>query len=426
MTKPIDTGGNPGHLGFMVDTPQKLDAASHAWLRDDSLRRILLAIKQAGGEARIVGGAVRDALLGREVKEIDLAVNLPPHDVSTILKAAGIKVVPTGIDHGTITAVVDHRGFEITTLRRDVETDGRHAKVTFTDDWQADAARRDFTINALYVDAGGNLYDYFCGRADLTIGHVRFIGDAETRIREDVLRILRFFRFSAWFGRGEADAEGLDACSKLAELIPQLSVERIWHEIVKLLAADDPALSWQRMSDCGVLIQFLQEGENVPRLRSLLAVEKKYAARAHPLVRLTALLPQDETVAATVAQRLKVSKREAARMIALASMPRRLNGKLDPVPFRRALYEYGIDNARDGLLLLAAEHPALDIESALASAATWDKPVFPLQGADLLKLGMPSGPEMGTTLRALEDWWIAEDFRPDRAECLAKAQKKLL
>ena len=392
---------------------------------DPAARRIMDVLRHGSGEARIVGGAVRDALLGRAVHEIDLAATLPPEQTTALLTQAGIKTVPTGIEYGTITVVIDGKGYEITTLRHDVETDGRRAKVAFTDDWQGDAARRDFTMNALYLDADGKLYDYFNGRDDLASGHVRFIGDASARIREDVLRILRFFRFFAWFGRGAIDAEGLRACRDLAGLIPQLSVERVWREIVKLLAADNPAPSWQLMLDAKTLTGVLPEAHDVNRLEALLAVEKKYEVSPASLRRMASLLPHDEKLATSIAQKLKLSKREAAKIQRLATLPALLNGKLDPIPFRHALYEYGADDTCDAALLLATAHPSLDLEPALAAAAAWERPSFPIQGQDLLKLGMKPGPAMGELLKALEEEWIAEDFKSTRETCLATAKQRV-
>lgn len=394
-------------------------------IADPAARVIMQAAAAGGGEARIVGGAVRDALLGREVKEIDFATSLPPEKMVEALGTAGIKTVPTGIDFGTITAVIDGKGYEITTLRHDVETDGRHAKVAYTDDWQGDAARRDFTMNALYLDAVGKLYDYFGGRDDGAKGHVRFIGNAEARIREDVLRILRFFRFHAWYGKGAIDAEGFVACRSLAELVPQLSVERIWREIVKLLAAENPLPSWSLMLDARILDGILPEAHDVKRLESLLLVEKKYEAPASSLRRLAALLPQNKNTAENVAQKLKCSKREAVKLQRLAALPALLYGKFDPVPFRRAIYDYGVEDICDAALLCAAAHPELDLEPAFFAAAEWNNPVFPIQGQDLLKLGVAAGPAMGNLLRAIEEQWIAADFKPSRDECLQIARQKL-
>jgi poly(A) polymerase len=419
----------------MNSFPDHLDPQQNPWLQDAGLRQIMDVIKAGSGgepgqraqsepvkaEARPVGGAVRDALLGKKVGEVDLAVNLPPDKVTELLTAAGIKVVPTGVEHGTVTAVVGHQGYELTTLRRDIETDGRHAKVTFTTDWREDAARRDFTFNALYVDSSGAIFDYFGGRADLASGHVRFIGDAHERIKEDVLRILRFFRFYAWYGKGDVDQAGLEACCQMASLLPQLSVERVWREIGKLLTADDPCAAWKLMLDGKVLDHFLPEAHNKDALQGLIAVEKKYDIPPAPLVRLAALIPKDYKLAAFISQRLKMSKREQDALRTLVILPGLLRGKLDPVPLRRALYEQGTSSVRDAVMLVAAEDSAADITPALKLVAEWQELVFPLQGEDLLKLGMTPGPKVGEVLRAVEEWWIDSDFRPSRDECLKEA-----
>jgi poly(A) polymerase len=393
------------------------------WMHTDGVIRILAALKKGGGTVRFVGGAVRDALAGREVGEIDFACDLPPPTTMDLLTAAGIKTAPTGLEHGTVTAIADHKGYEITTLRHDVETYGRKAKVAFTDDWQQDAARRDFTINALYADEAGTLYDYFNGREDLALGRVRFIGAATDRIQEDVLRILRFFRFYAWFGKTEMDSEGLHACARLAHLLPQLSAERIWREIGKLLSAENPAPSWRLMITEKILSPFLPEAGNVVRLEKLGVAERRYEAPIQALVRLAALLPPDEDVAERVAQKFKMANREREHLRLLTMLPARLRGKLDPIPFRRALYEYGADACRAAALLLAADEPGADLEDALAIAADWQKPVFPLQGEDLLALGLKPGPRVGEILRKVEEWWGAQDFKPTRRECLAEAER---
>jgi poly(A) polymerase len=406
----------------MSTATARLDSARHPWMRDDGLRRLMKTIKKGGGELRFVGGCVRDALLGLPVGEIDLASSLPPERVSELLAKAGFKVVPTGIAHGTVTAVVDHKGHEITTLRRDVETDGRRAKVAFTDDWQADAARRDFTFNALYADADGKVYDYFDGRADLENRHVRFIGDAQERIREDVLRILRFFRFYAWFGRGEPDGEGLAACRELAHLIPQLSIERVWREVSKLLNAANPLPAWKLMKENGVLAQVLPEADNLNRLATLLEAEKHYGIASSHLLRLAALLPRDGALATEIGLRLKLSNLEAEKLQLLAELPDRMKGSLGALSVRRFLYDHGPLSLRDAILLRKADAPEADIEAALAATAVWEKPVFPLQGSDMLKLGLAPGPEIGEILRAVEAWWIERDFRPGREECLAEAK----
>jgi len=378
------------------------------------VQRLMKALHEAGGEARVVGGAVRDVLLGRKVGDIDLAANLPPEQVMEILAQHKIKTVPTGLAHGTITAVVDHVGYEITTLRRDVETDGRHARVAFTDDWREDAARRDFTFNALYADSAGQLYDYFDGMKDAQAGHVRFIGEAQARIREDVLRILRFFRFYAWFGKEAADVEGLAACRELAALIPRLSVERIAREVIKLLAAENPVPSWRLMSDSGVTPYFLVEATNLMRLQALVDNEKQYDEPPLALARLAALLPQDEVVALSVAKRLKLSKRESEKLCVLAKLPTLMRDH----PLRRLLYHYGAENCCAALFLHGE-----NMAQALGTLAAWENPVFPIKGEDIVKQGIPASPRIGDILRAVEEWWIAGDFRAGREACLAQAHE---
>ncbi len=390
-------------------------------MQAEGLRRLMEAIKAGGGEARFVGGCVRDALSGRAVRDVDLAVDLPPEKTAEILAGAGLKVVPTGIAHGTVTAVADHKGYEITTLRRDVETDGRRAKVVFTDDWQADAARRDFTFNALYADDRGKIFDYFEGQADLARGHVRFIGQARDRIREDVLRILRFFRFHAWFGLGPPDEAGLVACQELSHLLPQLSAERVWREISKLLAAQNPLPAWQIMQGQGILVHVLPEATEVARLERLLTVTHEYDAQTSSLVRLAALL-KPEASAVAVAQRLRLSNKEAGRLEALRALPVRLRESLEAKSLRRVLYASGAAEVRDALCLLGAQEPGLDLQEALAEIGRWEKPLFPVQGSDILKLGVAAGPAVGERLRAVEAWWVEQDFRPVRAECLARAK----
>jgi len=388
------------------------------------LKSIFAAIASKGGKARFAGGAVRDALLGRQAVDIDLAVTLPPDTVMDALRQAGIKTVPTGIDHGTVMAVVGRKGYEITTLRRDVETDGRRAKVAFTDDWQADAARRDFTFNAFYADPDGTVYDYFGGYDDLMAGRVRFIGNAEARIREDVLRILRFFRFYASLGKGEPDPEALSACRALAPLLPQLSAERVWIEIGKLLLADDPVPACRLMADQGILPVILPEAERLGCLQELVRLEKEMRAGADALRRLAAVLKSGS--AGDVASRLKMSKQEAGRLRDLALLPLELSGRTDDVPLRRILYPYGAEKVRDGLLLAAAGGAAFDLDAAIRAAEAWETPVFPLLGSDILKMGVVAGPRVGDVLHAVEAWWMERDFRPTKEECLEEARQFLL
>ncbi len=398
-----------------------LDPKIHAWIKAPSLSSIMAAIAYVGGEARIVGGAVRDALIGQKVEDIDLAVNMPPEAVMKALGEAGIKTVPTGKDHGTVTAIVDHKGYEITSLRFDVETYGRKAKVSFTDDWESDAARRDFTFNALYADAAGKVYDFYNGYEDLISGYVRFIGKAEDRIREDVLRILRFFRFFAWFGKDPPDVEGLKACKELAPLLPNLSVERVWKELGKLLAAPDPSTACALMFKEGVFQYVLPEADGVERLKRLIELEKARNVPPYNLRRLAALLKTGS--AAHVAVCLRFSLREQVTIKVLDQLPGQLRGHGDPKSIRRLLYQYDNDKVRDGLLLLAASGVPLDLEASLAIVDEWVPVRFPLQGGDVVSLGIKAGPMVGKILQAVEKWWIEQDFQPSEKQCYAEARR---
>jgi poly(A) polymerase len=395
----------------MIAMPLELAPEQKAKLLTPAVQRLLAALK---GQARIVGGAVRDVLLDRQGFDIDFATPLPPDEATQLLTQAGLKSVPTGLAHGTITAVVDGIGYEITTLRRDVETDGRHAKVAFTDDWQEDAKRRDFTMNALYVDANGTLYDYFNGAEDAQQGIVKFIGDARARIKEDILRILRFFRFYAFFGQGDPDRDAIVACRELAPLVPTLSAERIAKEVLKLLKAENPLPALRLMVDSRVMKFFLPEACPLDRLEKLLATENKYRAEPSPIVRLAALLPEDEKIALAVAKRLKLSNKDIQSLGTLAKLPARLRADMSGTSLHRVIYEHGADATRAATLLVGG-----NISDALTTSATWTVPAFPVRGEDLLKTGIPAGPKVGAILRLLETWWISTDFTADRASCLA-------
>jgi len=389
---------------------------SHKEILTPSVLRIM-GIIGAKGEARVVGGAVRDMLMGRPIGDIDLATTLPPEQVMELLKAQNVKTVPTGLAHGTITAVIDHVGYEITTLRHDVETDGRHATVAFTDDWQTDAARRDFTFNALYMDAAGKIYDYFDGKADADAGRVRFIGDAQMRIREDVLRILRFFRFYAWYGNGEADSDALLACRTLANLIPDLSAERVAHEILKLLKTQNPLAAWHLMIEGNVTEYFLQNATDTKRLENLLENEKQHKEQQSSLTRLAALLPQDEDASRSIATKLRFANRDGDTLVVLAKLPGLIGKAEDTKALRRLLYIYGAENCRCAIFLEGKK-----IFENLSVLSAWENPLFPLKGQDIVKLNIPAGPQVGDILRKTEEWWIAGDFRADRTGCLAQAK----
>ena len=349
-------------------------------------------------QARYVGGAVRDTLLGLPVKDVDLATPLDPHTVMRRLKSAGIQVVPTGIDHGTVTAILPSGPVEITTLRHDVSTDGRRATVAFASDWQDDAARRDFTINALYADpASGEVWDWFGGLDDLAARRVRFIGDPHQRIREDHLRILRYFRFQARFGSLPADSAAEAACAELSATLKGLSRERIGMELFNLLALPDPAPTVARMAELGVLAVVLPEA-TVAGLTALVAQEARQQVQPDALRRLAALLPADAAVADAVAARLRLSGAQKKRLMSAAVR--------DAVPDACALaYRIGLEPALDRLLLTGGD---------IAPLAGWSKPLFPLKGGDIVARGVRAGPDVARIMRAVADHWIAEGF-PDEA-----------
>ena len=369
------------------------------WRKKRGMKRLLGALGADEGLTRYVGGAVRDDLLGLPVNDIDLATRIPPDEVVRRLEKAKIKAVPTGIDHGTITAVSDGHPFEITTLRRDVSTDGRRATVAFTDDWQEDAARRDFTINALSAHPKtGELFDYFGGLADLEQRHIRFIGDPLQRIAEDHLRILRFFRFHARFDAGEPDGPALDACTARANDLMALSRERIADELLKLLGLPDPSGTVEIMLDRGILRPVLPEigARSVSNLRNLIAAEKEAAIKPHALRRLAALLPSNPAMADDIGARLRLSNKARKRLgCAAGTAP----GETPQI----LAYLSGMECALDRLLLAGRAADA-------AAIAGWHPPRLPIRGGDLIKLGLPQGPVVARTLRQIEDAWVAAGF----------------
>ncbi|MGH7015023.1 MAG: CCA tRNA nucleotidyltransferase [Stellaceae bacterium] len=388
------------------------------WMRESATRRVMRALAAPEGAPRFVGGAVRDTVLGRTPIEIDVATPLKPEAVMTRLAAASIRAVPTGIAHGTVTAVAATRAFEITTLRRDVEADGRHATVVFDADWVVDARRRDFTMNALSLDAGGALYDYVGGLADLAAHRVRFVGDPSTRIREDVLRLLRYYRFFAHYGQGAGDRAARAACHAAAHLLPTLSAERVAAETLKLLAAPDPLPALRMMQADGVLKRLLPEAGGLVRLRRLVALEPQ----PDPLRRLAALITRD---AGAVAERLKLSGAQRDRLMALFAKPAiALDG--DRASQRRALYRWGSALYADRVLLASAvRNRSQRVAPLLRLARTWKSPRFPLRGRDLLAAGVAPGPKVGALLAALEAWWIKGDFRATTTQCRAELLRRL-
>lgn len=381
-----------------------------AWMSEPRVRTLLDALANAGIAGRFVGGCVRDWLLERTISDIDIAVDKPPETVVKALEAADIKVVPTGLRHGTVTAIVKSRPFEITTLRRDVETDGRHAVVAFTDDWRTDASRRDFTFNALYADRAGTIYDYFDGQTDLKAGRVRFIGDPEQRIAEDRLRVLRFFRFHARYGRPPFDGPGFDACRRNAATVTGLSGERVRKELFRTLDAPGGADAFDAMLEAGVLDHWLPEYAGSAKLRALAAREEK----ADALRRLAAILPVDADATA-LGKRLKLSTQESVRLQLMLDPA----NAIDTANLRASLYRLGTKLFIDRTLLDAPG----DWRAALALAGSWTPPELPIGGNDALALGLTPGPKVGALIEAVERWWIAGDFSADRAACLAELRR---
>lgn len=381
------------------------------WTRRSDLRRLIASL--GAGNARYVGGAVRDTLLGVAVKDIDVATPLAPERVMALCEAAGIKALPTGIAHGTVTAVLPEGNVEITTLRHDVATDGRRAEVAFTGDWRGDAARRDFTINALYAEPDtGEIFDWFGGLADLSARRVRFIGDARERIREDHLRILRYFRFQARFGSLPADGEAEAACAELAATLKGLSRERIGMELLNLLGLADPAATVARMGERGVLAVILPEARP-EGLEALVAAERREGVAPDAVRRLAALLPADVAVAEGVAARFRLSGAQKKRLAMAAGRGSgTASGTADA---REMAYWLGREGAVDRLLLAGA---------GIGQLAGWDVPAFPLKGGAIVARGVKAGPDVARLLQAVEKRWVAEGF-PDIGRTAAMLDEML-
>ncbi len=385
-----------------------------------SAQRVMDALETSQpGCARFVGGCVRNALLGEPVADVDIATQLTPDRVEQVMRAAGIAVHPTGIEHGTLTVVADHMPFEVTTLRRDVETDGRRAVVAFTQDWAEDAQRRDFRMNALYVDRDGVVHDPTGGGLDdVAARRIVFVGDADTRIREDYLRILRFFRFQAWYGRAAPDATGLDACGRLRAGLAGISSERIWMETKKLLAAPQPMPSLRAMETSGVLAQLFPEAKGLALLDRLVTLARDGDVPADPMQRMLALFWKDARAVDAVVVRLKMSNDERDRLRWAARDETALDTASLP-EVRAAIYRKGAQVVKDRAVLVWAGSGDARWRAVLAEAESWAPPAMPLNGADLLAAGFESGPELGQALKKAEEAWISSDFALGRDELLS-------
>lgn len=380
------------------------------WLHSSGLKRVIAALTDGDTRPRLVGGAVRDSLLGLPVTDIDLATPIHPHDVILRLEQSCIKAIPTGIDHGTITAVADGKTYEITTLRRDVSTDGRRATVAFSGDWREDAARRDFTFNALYADpVSREIFDYFGGIADLANGHLRFIGDAKQRIAEDHLRILRYFRFLARFGGNDADSAALTACTHAANNLMALSRERIASELMKIVSAARPLFAVSLMIEGKIFDAFLPElsPHAHSNLARLLMRENTLSIIATPTARLLSLLPTDAVTADKVAMRLKLSNRMRCQISA------RLTAVLPIIPanMRALAYYNDTQTAQDLALLFAGD---LDAAECIAQLTGWQVPSFAFKGGQLIARGLKAGPLVARTLQSIEKKWAEGGFPQGR------------
>lgn len=397
---------------------KRLDPANVPWLTAPEAQAVIRALNAVqAGSARFVGGCLRNTLRGAPVDDVDIATQLEPDAVTAALEVAGIRAIPTGIKHGTVTAVHNSKAFEITTLRRDVETDGRRAVVAFTQDWAVDAARRDFRLNAIYADAEGNLFEPIAGSIeDAVTGRVIFVGDADQRLREDYLRILRFFRFNAWYGAG-MDEAGLAACGRHASGLERIAVERVWKELSKMLAAPDPASAVLAMSDSGVLAEILPHAA-AAGIAGLVAVEAAAGLPPEPLRRLMTLVPRRQRDVQQVASELKLSNADRARLLAWADAGLMPVLEAPDAGIRAAIYRHGARAVSDRAAVEAAEGGRVaELRRVLALTDTWRAPVFPVGGKDALSLGL-EGPDVGAALSDVEGRWVDGDFEANRETLL--------
>ncbi|MBI1359430.1 MAG: CCA tRNA nucleotidyltransferase [Alphaproteobacteria bacterium] len=389
-------------------------------------RRVMQALEgERPGSARFVGGCVRNALLDMPIADVDIATQLTPDVVERVMRAAGIAVHPTGVEHGTLTVVADNHPFEVTTLRRDVETDGRRAVVAFTEDWAEDAQRRDFRLNALYADPDGALHDPTGGGLeDARERRIVFVGHAETRIREDYLRILRFFRFNAWYGRGAPDPEGLAACGALRAGLESISVERIWSELKKLLGAPDPVPALRAMAAAGVLEQATPEAGDLDGLERLVSLERNEGFVPDALLRIAALIGRDAGATKSLTRRLKASNEERDRLVSAARDDTPVSVAMADRDIRRTLYLSGAAVFRDRVMLdwAAQGGDAKGWRRLLSMTDGWVRPVMPVGGDDVLAAGVPAGPAVGEAMRRIESAWVDSDFTSTRETLLKLAR----
>jgi len=393
--------------------------ANQPWML--AARKVIDALETVRpGCARLVGGCVRNALLGEPVADVDIATQLTPDLVEKAARNAGMAVHPTGIEHGTLTVVCKGVPYEVTTLRRDVETDGRRATVSFTHDWAEDAQRRDFRMNALYADRDGEIYDPTGGGLDdIANRRIVFVGNPETRIREDYLRILRFFRFQAWYGTAAPDPGGLAACGKLRSGLASISVERIWMETKKLLGAPQPLAALEAMEGAGVLDQLFVDTKGLELLSKLVGLEIRRGFQPDPMLRFLALFWKNADAIRDTANRLKMSNDERHRLNWPAQDETPLWGGVTDAEVRAAIYRVGAQTVSDRAMLGWASSGAADWAGVLAVAGSWARPTLPVNGEDLLARGVSEGPAIGAAIKRIETAWIESDFMLGKDQLLA-------
>ncbi|MGO9458825.1 MAG: CCA tRNA nucleotidyltransferase [Rhodomicrobium sp.] len=413
------------------ETPPAMDSlsvAAAAWFVRPQTQAVFACLNRDGFEVRAVGGAVRNSLLGRAVTEVDFATNAKPEDIVRLADAAGLKTVPTGIAHGTVTLVAGGVPFEVTALRRDVATDGRHATVAFGGDWAGDARRRDFTMNALYADAAGKVHDPLGGVSDLRAGRVRFVGDASTRIREDYLRTLRFFRFSADYSHGDFDAAGVAAAIGERAGLSRLSRERVRMEMLRVLVARRASEAIAIMDESGLLLILLGGVVRRARFERLCQIETELDLAPDAILRLAALGLFVEEDAGRLAEKLRLSSQEAKDLEGLSAISPAISPSFGKAALEVLLYKLGVRLYLGRLLLAWANAGALPDDAAwrfaASLAASWRRPSFPLSGADLIALGLKPGPAMGALLKTLEERWAADGFTADRETLLDLAKQR--
>jgi poly(A) polymerase len=398
--------------------------ADQPWLHAPEVRAVMAAL----GNARFVGGCVRNSLLGLGVDDIDIATPLTPDAVAKAVERQGMRAVATGLEHGTVTVVCNSKPFEVTTLRRDVSTDGRRATVAFTTDWQEDAGRRDFTINALYADAQGQVFDYHGGLEDLKAGVVRFIGDADARIAEDYLRVLRLFRIHAWYGRGEINAVALTACAAARHQLKTLSGERLQKEVLKLLLARAPLGVVRSMQASGVLGELIPGAIDTDALGRMCEIDSAHGLAADPVLRLAVMLDGAATAHA-LAVRWRFSNNDRDRLADVFRLRDVVKAGLPGSASEALVYRHGNATVRDlarvGWVHAQPTPPADGWLALMRLAETWQRPRLPIDGADILKAGVPHGPAVGKTLHAVEEWWIASGFPDSRERALEKLSEVL-